>query len=105
MKVAIIGSRKIKHSDFENYLPQGITEIIWSGENEILRKYAKDKRIKLTLFPLDNGYGRAAKFMRAMDAILLVDAVIAFWDGEDMYTKAMIGYCKNTNKNVILIMT
>ena len=100
MKIAIIGSKKIKYSDFEKNLPPNATEIIWSGDNEIILEYANKNKIKLTLFPPDTAYGKAANFIRVMDVIQAADLILAFWDGEDMYTKAMIEYCKNTNKNV-----
>lgn len=104
MKAAIIGLRKISYSDFEKYMPQKITEIIWSGENEILCKYANKKGIRLTSLPLGTGYGRAEKFMWEMEGVRAADVVIAFWDGEDMNVKAVIDYCKEINKNVELII-
>ncbi len=103
VKAAIIGSRKIGYSDFEKYLPQTITEIIWSGKNEVLCEYAKKKGIKLTLLLPDINYGRAAGFMRDLDAMHAADIVIAFCDDNDVVVKTLVDYCKRINKNIELI--
>ena len=103
MKAAIIGCKNISYSDLENNLPKSITEIMWSGENELLYKYARENNIKLTYAKPDYGNGNGAIFMRNIEVARNVDIVIAFWDGVDADAKAFIDYCSTVNKNTILI--
>ncbi len=102
MKAAIMGCKNISYGDFEKHLPKDITEIVWSGEDEILYNYAKNNNIKLTLAKEDNNYGNASAFMRNIDVVRDVDIVIVFWDGKDSVVKSLASFYGTINKNLIL---
>lgn len=104
MKVAIIGSRNLIVSDFTQYLPHGVTEIVSGGAKGIdtcAREYAVKHGIKLTEFlPEYKVYGRAAPIMRNQQIVDYADIVIAFWDGKSRGTQNVINTCKKKNKKV-----
>ena len=68
MKVAIVGSRTLKIQNLEDYLPQGVTEIVSGGAKGIdtsAQEYAHQKGLKLTeLLPEYRRYGRGAPSRR-----------------------------------------
>lgn len=98
MKVAIVGSRGLKVSNLENYLPDGVTEIISGGARGIdtcAREYTISKGIKLTEYlPEYEKYGRTAPLKRNITIIEHADLVLAFWDGASHGTKFVIDNCK-----------
>ena len=99
MKVAIVGSRGWTVSNLENYLPDGVTEIVSGGAKGIdtcAKEYARSKGIKLTEFlPEYEKYGRSAPLRRNLAIIENVDLVLAFWDGVSRGTKYVIDNCKS----------
>ena len=86
MKVAVIGSRSLTVQNLEEYLPQGMTEIVSGGAKGIdtcAREYAHQAGLKLTEFLPDYPrYGRGAPLRRNLEIIRYADEVIAFWDGQ-----------------------
>lgn len=104
MKVAIIGSRGLTVTDFENYLPPDTTEIISGGARGIdtcARNYAISHGLKLTEFlPEYEKYGRSSPLKRNITIIKAADLVLAFWDGKSRGTKFVIDNCKNLGVEV-----
>ena len=98
MKVAVIGSRKLQVNNLEDYLPDGVTEIVSGGARGIdtcARRYARLHGIKLTEFLPDyRRYGRGAPLKRNLQIIEYADMVLAFWDGASRGTKFVIDQCK-----------
>ena len=84
MKIAVIGSRKLKVEDLGKYLPEGVTEIVSGGAAGIdtcAREYAVANGIKITEFLPDYArYGRGAPIRRNLQIIDHADMVLAFWD-------------------------
>ncbi len=64
MRVAVIGSRGLQVDHLENYLPEGVTEIVSGGAKGIdtcAKNYALLHGLKLTEFlPEYSRYGRGA---------------------------------------------
>ncbi len=98
MKVAVIGSRKIKDIDLEEYLPSDLTEIVSGGAigvDTLAKEYAIENGIKLTEFlPEYEIYGRYAPLERNIKIIDYADKVIAFWDGKSKGTLFVIKNCE-----------
>lgn len=107
MKVAIVGSRNLEVTDFENYLPPGVTEIVSGGARGIdrcARNYALAHGLKLTEFlPEYEKYGRGAPLRRNLQIIAAADEVLAFWDGRSRGTKFVIDQCKKQGKKVTVV--
>ena len=107
MKLAIIGSRCLTVAHLEEYIPQGVTEIVSGGAKGIDRcaeAYAREHGIKLTEFlPAYARYGRAAPLRRNEQIVAYADAVLAFWDGESAGTKYVIGLCQACGKPVQVV--
>ena len=104
MKVAVIGSRGLNVSDFENYLPKETTEIISGGAKGIdtcVKGYALSHGIRLTEYlPEYEKYGKSAPLKRNITIIKNADIVIAFWDGKSKGTKYVIENCKKMKVDV-----
>lgn len=98
MKVAVIGSRGLTISNWEEYLPACITEIVSGGAAGVdtsARAYPLSHNLKLTEFlPEYQKYGRAAPLKRNLSIIEYSDLVLAFWDGISHGTKYVIDNCK-----------
>lgn len=109
MKLAVIGSRSLTVTNLEDYLPQGVTEIVSGGARGIdacAREYSLTKGIKLTEFFSEyKKYGRCAPLKRNLQIIDYADEVLAFWDGQSRGTKYVIEQCENRNKKVTVIKT
>ena len=97
MKVAVIGSRGLTVGDLNDYLPEGVTEIVSGGARGIdtcARQYALSAKIKLTeILPDYERYGRAAPLKRNNQIIDYADHVVAIWDGTSRGTKYTIDRC------------
>ena len=106
MRVAVIGSRGLQVDDLENYLPDGVTEIVSGGARGIdtcAKNYALLHGLKLTEFlPEYEKYGRAAPLRRNITIIEHADLVLAFWDGKSRGTKSVIVNCKKRNIPVVI---
>lgn len=101
MKVAVIGSRGLHVDHLEDYLPEGVTEIVSGGAKGIdtcARNYALAHGLALTEFlPEYKKYGRGAPLRRNITIIEYADFVLAFWDGKSRGTKYVIDNCKKRN--------
>ena len=104
MKVAIIGSRNLKITNLEDYIPQETTEIVSGGAQGIdtcAKEYAQAHNLSLIEFlPEYSKYGKSAPLNRNLQIINYADEVIAFWDGKSTGTKHVISNCKKQNKKV-----
>lgn len=104
MKLAVIGSRNLNIVNLNEYLPQGVTEIVSGGARGIdtcAREYALANNIKLTEFlPQYEKYGRTAPLYRNLQIIDYADEVFAFWDGKSRGTAFVIKQCRIKNKKV-----
>lgn len=109
MKIAVIGSRGLKVTDLERYLPKDTTEIVSGGAQGIdtcAREYALAHNLKLTEFLPDySRYGRRAPLVRNDEIIAFADEVVAFWDGRSRGTKYVIDQCKRQSKKVTVYKT
>ena len=101
MRVAVIGSRGLHVDHLEDYLPEGVTEIVSGGAKGIdtcAKDYALRHGLKLTEFlPEYEKYGRGAPLRRNITIIEYADFVLAFWDGSSRGTKFVIDNCKKRN--------
>ena len=101
MKIAVIGSRELQVDHLEDYLPEGVTEIVSGGARGVdscARDYALQHGLKLTEFlPEYAKYGRGAPLRRNITIIEHADLVLAFWDGKSRGTKFVIDNCKKRN--------
>ncbi len=108
MKLAIIGSRSITDPNIEEYLPDGVTEIVSGGAkgiDEAAARYAKQNGIKLTEFLPDyERYGRAAPIVRNKLIAEYADECLAFWDSWSHGTKYTIECFRKLNKPVEVIV-
>ena len=108
MKLAIIGSRNLQTSKLEEYIPEGVTEIVSGGAkgtDSCAKSYATEKKIGYREFlPKYGRYGRAALIIRNKEIVDYADEVLAFRDGKSKGTKSVISYCKDTGKNFTVIM-
>ncbi len=106
MKVAIIGSRGINNVKLEDYLPEGITEIVSGGARGVdtcARNYALSRGIPLKEFLPDyESFGRSAPLRRNIEIIDYADIVLAFWDGKSRGTAFVIENCRKRNKKVVV---
>ena len=97
MRVAVVGSRGLKVEHLENYLPEGVTEIVSGGARGVdtcAREYALSHRLKLTEFlPEYDKYGRSAPLKRNITIIENADLVLAFWDGISHGTAYTVATC------------
>ena len=102
MKVAVVGSRELWVPNLEDFLPEGVTEIVSGGARGVdtaAATYAKAHGIKLTEFLPDyKTYGRRAPLLRNITIIDYSDTVMAFWDGHSHGTAFVIQKCRERGK-------
>lgn len=108
MKVAIIGSRKLKIENLSKYIPENTTEIVSGGAKGIdtcAREYAITNNLKLTEFLPDyKKYGRITPLKRNIQIINYADVVLAFWDGVSRGTAFVIENCRKLSVPVKVYM-
>ena len=108
MKLAIIGSRNITNIDIEQYIPQGITEIVSGGARGIdtlAKEYAIKHNIKYTEFLPDyTRFKKGAPLKRNEEIAKYSDLCLAFWDGKSKGTKYIINYFASLNKTIKIII-
>ena len=108
MKLAIVGSRGIRIENLEEFIPEGIDEIVSGGAkgiDECAAEYAREKGIKLTEFlPEYERFGRAAPLKRNGRIAEYADEAIAFWDGRSRGTKFTIDAFERLGKRVSVVM-
>lgn len=109
MKVAIIGSRSLIITNFEDYIPENTVEIISGGAKGIdscAKDFALKHSLKYTEFlPKYNLYGKAAPLRRNLEIISYADMILAFWDEKSRGTKFVIDNCKKVKKPIKIIFT
>ena len=107
MKIAINGSRGLHVESFDEYLPEGVDEIVSGrakGIDTDAERYANAKGIKLTVFkPQYSRFRGGATHIRNKDIVNYSDEVLAFWDGSSRGTKSVIAYCHEKGKKVTVI--
>lgn len=107
MKLAIFGSRTLLTPNFEEYMPEGVTEIVSGGAKGIdmaAAEYARANGIKLTEFLPDyEKYGRAAPLKRNELIAEYADEGLAFWDGWSHGTKYTIECFRKRNKPIFIV--
>ena len=107
MKIAIIGSRKIKNPDIEKFV-SAEDEIVSGGAvgvDSAAAKFAKEQGLKLTEFlPQYEKYGRAAPIIRNREIVDYAEKVVAFWDGRSRGTLSVIEYAQKTGKPCEIVL-
>lgn len=107
MKLAIIGSRSIVINNIEDYLPEGITEIVSGGArgiDSVAAEYARKSGIRLVEFLPDYAkYGRSAPLRRNDLIAEYADEAIAFWDGSSRGTVYTIKAFQRLGKKVKIL--
>ena len=107
MKIAIIGSRKIKNPDIEKFVSAD-DEIVSGGAvgvDSAAAKFAKEQGLKLTEFlPQYEKYGRAAPIIRNREIVDYAEKVVAFWDGRSRGTLSVIEYAQKTGKPCEIVL-
>ena len=108
MKIAVIGSRRIKTPDIGKYAISA-DEIVSGGAvgvDTAAREYAIAHNLKLTEFLPDyEKYGRAAPIVRNKQIVDYSDRVVAFWDGVSKGTLSVIKYAEKTGKFCEIVLT
>lgn len=106
MKVAIVGSRTLTVTNFEDYLPEDCTEIVSGGARGIdtcARRWAQAQGIPVTEFLPDyDRYGRSAPLRRNDQIVDYADMVVAFWDRKSRGTMYTVKRAKEMGKPVKL---
>lgn len=106
-KTAIVGSRNLTINNLEDYLPEGVTEIVSGGAKGVdtcAREYALSHGIKLTEFlPEYERYGRAAPLKRNDKIVDYSDFVLLFRTGNSRGTTYVLNYCIKNAKPYKLI--
>ena len=106
-KVAVVGSRGIRHIELSTYLPADCCLIISGGAkgvDTLAEQYAKAHGIEtLIIRPDYSRYGRSAPIRRNDSIVDYADMVLAFWDGKSRGTKYSIEYAKKIGKPVKVI--
>lgn len=105
MKVAIIGSRKVKSSKVVinkilEELPYNCSEIVSGGAegvDQIAEQFAKDKGIKFTEISSDDALEKSQKLAD------YADYLIAFWDCTSKGTAVIISTFTKVSKHVKII--
>ncbi|MBQ7004908.1 MAG: hypothetical protein IJN68_00590 [Clostridia bacterium] len=104
MKLAIIGSRSLKITDLNKFIPDNVSEIVSGGAKGIdtcAKEFAISKGLAYTEFlPQYEKYGKAAPIVRNKEIVKYADEVLAFWDGKSKGCKNVIDYCKKENKKI-----
>ena len=107
MKIAIIGSRKIKNPDIEKFVST-YDEIVSGGAvgvDSAAAKFAKEQGLKLTEFlPQYEKYGRGAPIIRNREIVDYAEKVVAFWDGRSRGTLSVIEYAQKTGKPCEIVL-
>ena len=108
MKLAVVGSRKIKEIFIDDYIPKEVTEIVSGGAkgvDTVARDFAKQNGLKLTEFiPEYNLYGRAAPIKRNEEIAKYADEVVAFWDGKSKGTLSTVKFFEKLGKKVRVVI-
>ncbi len=115
MRIVIGGSRN--YNNYEYFMEKldlilsefpKETIIILSGHcrgvDMLAERYAKERGIKLEIFPAHwSTYGKAAGPLRNKAMVENADTVIAFWDGISKGTKSLIDHARKQGRDVNVI--
>ncbi len=108
MKLAVVGSRNITKIAIDEYIPEGVTEIVSGGArgiDSLAAEYARRKGLTLTEFLPDyNSFGRAAPVRRNAEIADYADFGIAFWDGKSKGTEHTINFFRKRGKEIKIII-
>ena len=108
MKIAIIGSRTLRVSNLEDYVPKEVSEIVSGGAKGIdsdARAYALRHHVTLTEFVPDYArYGRGAPLVRNHQSAEYANAAIAFWDGCSKGTLHIVRLFEKQGKHVTIVL-
>ena len=108
MKLAIIGSRNLTNIVIDEYIPEGVSEIVSGGArgvDALAKDYAIRKGLKLTEFlPKYELYGRAAPIKRNEEIAAYADEALAFWDGRSRGTDRTVKLFGKLCKKVTVIV-
>ncbi|MDD5916389.1 MAG: SLOG family protein [Clostridiales bacterium] len=106
MKIAVIGSRSIKHADLSPFIPADAELIISGGAfgiDRIAEQYARTRGIPIKIIRPDYAlHGRSAPLIRNRTIAEECDLLIAFWDGVSRGTVFTIRYARKIGKEVRL---
>ena len=110
MRLAIVGSRKIKDIDLREFLrdmneqPDVIISGGANGIDTLAAEYAVKNGIELIVIRPDyDKYGRAATHIRNRQIVEQSDAVLALWDGESRGTLSTINSAKSLRKEIKVV--
>ncbi len=107
MKIAVVGSKNLRVTEIDKYLPKNVSEIVSGGARGIdacAKEYALKNNLKLKEFlPEYNKYRKYAPLKRNIQIIEYADEILAFWDGKSKGTKFVIEECKAQNKKVTVV--
>ena len=107
MKIAIIGSRKIKNPDIEKFVSAD-DEIVSGGAVGVdlaAAKFARRHGLRLTeILPQYKKYGRGAPIIRNREIVDYAEKVVAFWDGRSRGTLSVIEYAQKTGKPCEIVL-
>lgn len=110
MRLAIVGSRKIKDIDLREFLrdmneqPDVIISGGANGIDTLAAEYAVKNGIELIVIRPDyDKYGRAATHIRNRQIVEQSDAVLAIWDGESRGTLSTINSAKRLRKEIKVV--
>ncbi len=113
-KVAIVGSRTLADYQFFKHHIDSIVDNIElivsggcsSGADFLAERYAQENNIPTLIFPANwNKYGKQAGYLRNIEVVNAVDAVIAFWDGTSKGTLLTINIAKKKQVPCKVILT
>ena len=108
MKLAIIGSRNLTDIVIDEYIPDGVTEIVSGGAkgiDTIAREFANRKGISFVEFlPQYNLYGRGAPIKRNEKIARYADEVLAFWDGSSKGTEYTVRFFQKLGKKATVLL-
>ena len=110
MRLAIVGSRKIKDIDLGEFLrdmneqPDVIISGGANGIDTLAAEYAVKNGIELIVIRPDyDKYGRAATHIRNRQIVEQSDAVLAIWGGESRGTLSTINSAKRLRKEIKVV--
>ena len=110
MRLATVGSRKIKDIDLREFLrdmneqPDVIISGGANGIDTLAAEYAVKNGIELIVIRPDyDKYGRAATHIRNRQIVEQSDAVLAIWDGESRGTLSTINSAKRLRKEIKVV--
>lgn len=98
LRVAVIGSRRIKQADLSRYLPAETAMLISGGAvgvDTLAEEYAKQHGLPIRIIRPDYAlYGRKAPLMRNRQIVECADLVVALWDGSSRGTVFTVDYAR-----------